>query len=239
MPKRTTPSGTPIYRNTYGDINWNKTIAGAKLAMKTIGSISAMRQDREHIYVPYRFTQTITNQYDLYLYNVQSDMGSNILPTGSKFVDEDHRFDVLNAMLNIYFSATKMCSLWVLLVARESSASVIGNTNRAYSATQTLEENIAGAIVSGEYDYEVVSPMIVPRLAAHDGTNYLYEINTSVDLTSVFQKINQNFWSTEETVARKYDLHLIILTEEASCAVACTTPLIMEGIMKLARNRML
>lgn len=206
--------------------------------VKSVGRKKA-RQDEEHIYQASTRTATCTTAGGFVTASLHDDIDTYILPTGSKYVDEDHKFNLKKGEILVYAESDDRFVVWLLLHVRETGDSALPSQYFAWSNSQTMEEGIEGIVPAGNHDFEIISPAMPARLSGWNGTNPVYLISKRLDVTPILNKISQEYYSSTEHIARKYTMFAIVSTAGSGQNVYFWTPVHIVGRMTLARNRML
>jgi len=220
-------------------------VQGPKLQTIPVGSLRRL-QDQEHLLIDrvIQFTSS-SNAGRTNCIALHTDIGANILPTGSRYVDENYRFNTSMASVILSCTGDKPYHVAVVLHVRDSTAQPLQNPEiNTSSTTQTLEELYEAELPAGEHDFAFLTPWISSKILGYDSSDlacYIQSVNVSLDINSTFDKINAEYWSNaqEADIYRAYDIVALFYTPYASTSIQGSTPLIVRGTRVLAKNRLL
>jgi hypothetical protein len=222
--------------------NRRSPVQGRNLQVKPVGRKAGI-VDKETIAIPAAVSFTTAAVAGILYVQVQhADVGLNTLPSGGRYVDEDNRFNTSGACVAMQVVADNPVLFALLLHVRESTADVYTTQGiNITGTTSTLEEYYEANLPAGEHDFEIMSPF---KLTSHstvksDLSKYIWHESCQIDVTSVFNKLEAEYWSTVEHEARKYDLVLLTFAPVATTSVVGQASLIIQGKRTLSRNRLL
>jgi hypothetical protein len=189
---------------------------------------------------PHRYAAVHSTDNRLKTTTILSDPASYILPDGSKFVDEDHKFNLISADYSISAVATQQFYVALMLHAVEVGGSALTVGDIAFTESLSLEEMIESQIPAEayEHDFKMLTPFIAARAKAHTGTSTVFTVETSVSLKDLFDKINQEYFSNVEHRSRTYRLMLLTYVYTAS-TITFDTMMTWKGRLVINRSQLL